>query len=109
VLTLLLPDLGVYLRILTLIHERNKDFISQEDGIINFSKRQKIAEVIREIQTYQSKSYNLTPVDLIQTFIEQSLASVDEKMDYWDRSLEVESRERDDKIMARNLREVPYI
>ncbi|KAG9120403.1 hypothetical protein FRC07_004115 [Ceratobasidium sp. 392] len=103
------PFLGVYLTVLTFIQDGNKDFLSKEDGIINFGKRQKTAEVIREIQGYQAKQYNLTPVDQIQTFIEQSLASIDEKADYWDRSLEVEPREREDEKMTRMLQESGFL
>ncbi|KAG8688611.1 hypothetical protein FRC08_011346 [Ceratobasidium sp. 394] len=103
------PFLGVYLTVLTFIQDGNKDFISKEDGIINFGKRQKTAEVIREIQGYQSKHYNLTPVDPIQTFIEQSLASIDEKADYWDRSMEIEPREREDEKMTRMLQESGFL
>ncbi|QRV77634.1 cell division control protein 25 [Ceratobasidium sp. AG-Ba] len=103
------PFLGVYLTVLTFIQDGNKDFISKEDSIINFGKRQKTAEVIREIQGYQAKQYNLTPVDLIQTFIEQSLATIDEKADYWDRSLEVEPREREDEKMTRMLQESGFL
>ncbi|KAG8725838.1 hypothetical protein FRC12_023988, partial [Ceratobasidium sp. 428] len=99
----------VYLTVLTFIQDGNKDWLSKEEGIINFGKRQKTAEVIREIQGYQAKQYNLTPVDQIQTFIEQSLGLIDEKADYWDRSLEVEPRERDDEKMTRMLQESGFL
>lgn len=101
--------LGVYLTVLTFIQDGNKDFISKENGIINFGKRQKTAEVIREIQSYQAKQYNLSVVDQVQTFIEQSLASVDEKADYWDKSLSVEPREREDEKMTRMLQESGFL
>lgn len=94
---------------LTFIQDGNKDFISKENGIINFGKRQKTAEVIREIQGYQSKQYNLAVVDQVKTFIEQSLDSVDEKADYWEKSLEIEPREREDEKMTRMLQESGFL
>ncbi|KAG9121303.1 hypothetical protein FRC07_002781 [Ceratobasidium sp. 392] len=103
------PFFGVYLTVLAFIQSRNKDFLSKEDGIINFGKRQKMAEVIREIQGYQAKQYNLTPVDQIQAFIEQSLAFIDEKVDYWDWSLKVEPREREDEKMTHMLQESGFL
>ncbi|CAE6472373.1 unnamed protein product [Rhizoctonia solani] len=114
------PFLGVYLTVLTFIQDGNKDFISKEQGIINFGKRQKAAEVIREIQGYQAKQYNLSAVDQakqynlsavdqVQTFIEQSLANVEEKADYWETSMSLEPRERDDEKMTRMLQESGFL
>ncbi|CAE7227536.1 unnamed protein product [Rhizoctonia solani] len=103
------PFLGVYLTVLTFIQDGNKDFISKEQGIINFGKRLKAAEVIREIQSYQAKQYNLSVVDQIQTFIEQSLANVEEKADYWETSMGLEPREREDEKMTRMLQESGFL
>ncbi|CAE6443839.1 unnamed protein product [Rhizoctonia solani] len=103
------PFLGVYLTVLTFIQDGNKDFISKEQGIINFGKRQKAAEVIREIQSYQAKQYNLSVVDQIQTFIDHSLASVEEKADYWETSMSLEPREREDEKMTRMLQESGFL
>ncbi|CAE6415553.1 unnamed protein product [Rhizoctonia solani] len=103
------PFLGVYLTVLTFIQDGNKDFISKEQGIINFGKRQKAADVIREIQSYQAKQYQLSIVDQIQTFIEDSLASVDEKADYWEKSMQLEPREREDEKMTRMLQESGFL
>ncbi|KAH7336924.1 ras guanine nucleotide exchange factor domain-containing protein, partial [Rhizoctonia solani] len=103
------PFLGVYLTVLTFIQDGNKDFISKEQGIINFGKRRKAAEVIREIQSYQAKQYNLSVVDQVQTFIEQSLANIEEKADYWETSMSLEPRERDDEKMTRMLQESGFL
>ncbi|CAE6501866.1 unnamed protein product [Rhizoctonia solani] len=103
------PFLGVYLTMLTFIQDGNKDFIDKEKGIINFGKRQKAAEVIREIQSYQAKQYNLSVVDQVQTFIEQSLASIEEKADYWETSMALEPREREDEKMTRMLQESGFL
>ncbi|EUC63459.1 cell division control protein, partial [Rhizoctonia solani AG-3 Rhs1AP] len=103
------PFLGVYLTVLTFIQDGNKDFISKEQGIINFGKRQKAAEVIREIQSYQAKQYNLSVVDQIQTYIEHALANVEEKADYWETSMGLEPREREDEKMTRMLQESGFL
>ncbi|GAB1520785.1 cell division cycle-related protein [Rhizoctonia solani] len=107
--TACVPFLGVYLTVLTFIQDGNKDFISKEQGIINFGKRQKAAEVIREIQSYQAKQYQLAIVDQIQTFIEDSLGNVDEKADYWETSMLLEPREREDEKMTRMLQESGFL
>eukprot|EP01124_Arcella_intermedia_P003214 TRINITY_DN11751_c0_g1_i1.p1 TRINITY_DN11751_c0_g1~~TRINITY_DN11751_c0_g1_i1.p1 ORF type:complete len:882 (-),score=268.25 TRINITY_DN11751_c0_g1_i1:68-2713(-) len=56
-----IPFLGMYLTDLTFIHEGNPNEIT-EHKLINFHKRRLISEKIRDIQTYQQKSYNFTEV-----------------------------------------------
>lgn len=48
------PFLGVYLTDLTFIEDGNPDRLKGDPRLINFGKRQKTAEVIREIMIYQS-------------------------------------------------------
>lgn len=122
------PFLGVYLTTLIYIHEGSKDILPPPDPprivndqllppptgpLINFAKRQKAAETIREIKSWQSKPYNLTRVNALQAFIEESLAQcnkVDEMSEqFWARSLELEPRERDDEKMARLLQESGFL
>ena len=65
----LIPYLGVYLTDLTFIEEGNPNLV---DGrLINFDKRFHIADVIQEIQQYQSIGYekSLSPVEEIQHWI----------------------------------------
>eukprot|EP01111_Echinosteliopsis_oligospora_P014269 TRINITY_DN5343_c0_g1_i1.p1 TRINITY_DN5343_c0_g1~~TRINITY_DN5343_c0_g1_i1.p1 ORF type:complete len:787 (+),score=167.94 TRINITY_DN5343_c0_g1_i1:194-2554(+) len=52
-----IPYLGVYLSDLTFIEEGNVDRL--ENGYINFFKCRMVAEVIKEVQQYQQKPYNL--------------------------------------------------
>lgn len=59
---------GMYLTDLTFIEEGNQNFL-QPSGAINFFKRQKLSEVIAEIQIYQNEPYNLEPVKFIQDFL----------------------------------------
>ncbi|CAG8741154.1 987_t:CDS:2, partial [Racocetra fulgida] len=67
------PFLGVYLTDLTFIEDGNPDILKKNQQLINFSKRMKTADVIREIQQYQSVPYNLTPVQEILIFIQSHL------------------------------------
>jgi len=48
------PFLGVYLTDLTFIEDGNPDRLKTDERLINFGKRQKTAEVIKEIMIYQS-------------------------------------------------------
>ena len=86
------------------------DLIFIEDGIpsqirgmnaINFSKWTKTTEVIREIQRYQNEPYALQPVQELQDFIAQNMASAGDVHEMYDRSLALEPREKereDDRI-----------
>ncbi|KZS90545.1 ras GEF [Sistotremastrum niveocremeum HHB9708] len=115
------PFLGVYLTMLVFINDGSKDILPppappapQPTGpLINFGKRQKAAEVIREIKQWQTKPYNLTQIGLIQNFIETSLNNLGSSTDlgeyFWNLSLEREPREREDEKMARLLQESGFL
>ncbi|KAG8862412.1 hypothetical protein FRB96_001482 [Tulasnella sp. 330] len=104
-----IPFLGVYLTVLTFIQDGNKDVLVKEGNLINFNKRQKAAEVIREIKKYQSKPYNLLEIPSIQTFLESSLAALENAPDFWEISMQLEPREREDEKMARLLQESGFL
>jgi len=71
-----IPYLGTYLTDLTFIEE-NKDITKR--GLINFTKRRLIYDVIEKIQRYQQKAYNLQPVQQIIVLLEtKALYRVDE-------------------------------
>jgi len=103
------PFLGVYLTVLTFIQDGNKDILVKEGNLINFNKRQKAAEVIREIKKYQSKPYNLSEIPVIQEYLENALARVENAPDFWEISMQLEPREREDEKMARLLQESGFL
>lgn len=91
---------GRYLSTLTFINDGAQDNLSKGQ-MINFRKRQKAAEVIREIKKWQSRPYNLQSVAVILAYLERSLNKYVDGVDYgdqwWRLSLEREPRERDDR------------
>lgn len=84
--------LGLYLTDLTFIEDGNPDFLKSSNKLINFSKRMKTADVIREIQQYQNVPYNLNPVQEIQMFIDYNLKESKDVKDLYDQSLVLEPR-----------------
>ncbi|CAG8740159.1 2555_t:CDS:1, partial [Ambispora leptoticha] len=67
--------------------------------------RMKTAEVIREIQQYQSVPYFLNPVQEIQIFIKSHLQDSRDVNELYEQSLAMEPREREDEKIARLLQE----
>jgi son of sevenless len=102
---------GVYLTTLTFINDGSKDILS--GNLINFGKRQRAAEIIREIQHWQSRDFNLASLPPILAFIEEALSSFSDNVDwgeqFWNQSLEREPREREDERMARLLQESGFL
>jgi son of sevenless len=90
---------GVYLTDLTFIEDGIPSHTPSD--LINFNKRTKTAEVIRDIQQYQNVPYLLQPVSELQDFILSHMQSASDVHEMYERSLEVEPRERDDEKIAR--------
>ncbi|CAO3620709.1 unnamed protein product [Cunninghamella blakesleeana] len=88
-----IPFLGIYLQDLTFIEDGNQDFLKKSEGLINFAKRQKCAEVIQEIKQFQSSSYTFHIVPELQEFIKNHLESSCDVETLYERSLEIEPRE----------------
>jgi len=94
--------LGVYLTDLTFIEDGIPATIKKSD-LINFAKRAKTAEVIREIQTYQNVAY---PFRTVPELLEMMIPVINESpdvsdQDTYDLSLKLEPREREDEKIAR--------
>ncbi|CAO3631141.1 unnamed protein product [Cunninghamella blakesleeana] len=104
-----IPFLGIYLQDLTFIEDGNSNVISKSKDLINFAKREKTAEVIREIQQYQTLFYKLKPVDDIQEFIRNHLQSTRDEDQLYKESLKLEPREREDEKITRLLQESGFL
>ena len=96
----LLTTVGVYLTDLTFIEDGIPSVI-RKTNLINFNKRAKTAEVIRDIQQYQNKPYPLQPVTELQDYILSNMQAAGDVHEMYDRSLAVEPREREDEKIAR--------
>jgi son of sevenless-like protein len=101
---------GLYLTTLTFIQDGAPNNVG---NLVNFRKRQKAAEVIEEIQKWQSKPFNYAKVDQIHDYIMECLNKFDNRPDvsdeFWNLSLEREPREREDERMARLLQETGFL
>ncbi|OZJ05193.1 hypothetical protein BZG36_02449 [Bifiguratus adelaidae] len=87
-----IPFLGTYLTDLTFIEDGNPNFLKGSEHLINFSKRTKTAEVIREIQQYQNVPYSLQPVPEIQQFIQAQTMGPRDETTMYELSLQLEPR-----------------
>jgi son of sevenless-like protein len=96
----LLTVAGVYLTDLTFIEDGIPSLI-KKTNLINFAKRAKTAEVIRDIQQYQNVPYPLQPVPDLQDYILTNMQSAGDVHEMYDMSLSVEPREREDEKIAR--------
>jgi son of sevenless-like protein len=91
--------LGVYLTDLTFIEDGIPSHTPSD--LINFNKRAKTAEVIRDIQQYQNVPYQLQAVSELQDYILSNMQAAGDVHEMYERSLEVEPREREDEKIAR--------
>lgn len=71
--------------------------ITPKEPLINFFKRNLTAEIIRDIQQYQSQPYNLAKCKPVYDFLENGLNRVAHATDPYERSLMLEPRERDEE------------
>ncbi|KAF4783024.1 RasGEF domain-containing protein [Colletotrichum scovillei] len=91
-----IPFFGVYLTDLTFIEDGIPSII-KKTNLINFAKRAKTAEVIRDIQQYQAVGYSLQPVPELQDYIISNMQAAGDVHEMYDKSLQVEPREREDE------------
>ncbi|KAG0277403.1 hypothetical protein BGZ97_009912, partial [Linnemannia gamsii] len=103
------PFVGVYLTDLVMIQDGNPDYLKGAEHHINFAKRVSTAEVIREIQQYQSVPYCLTTVPEIQAFIRRGLDQSKNVAELHELSLELEPREGEEEKITRLLAEAGFL
>lgn len=103
------PFLGVYLTDLTFIEDGNPNMSVKARHLINISKRQKTADVIRDIQQYQAVPYPLQAVPEIQSYIRSCMDITRDISELYNISLEREPREREDEKIARLLQESGFL
>lgn len=99
-------SLGVYLTDLTFI-EDGIPSVMKRSNLINFAKRAKTAEVIRDIQQYQNVPYPLQPVPELQEHILSNMQSAGDVHEMYEKSLAVEPRERMEETIARYTQPSP--
>ncbi|QIW94978.1 hypothetical protein AMS68_000496 [Peltaster fructicola] len=103
-----IPFFGIYLTDLTFIEDGIPSVIKKTQ-LINFAKRSKTAEVIRDIQQYQNVPYSLQEVPDMQEYITRNMKAAGDVHEMYDRSLVVEPREREDEKIARLLSESGFL
>lgn len=103
-----IPFLGVYLTDLIFI-EDGIPSLTKNTELINFAKRTKTAEVIRDIQQYQNVPYSLNPVPELQEWISENMRNAADVQEMYNQSLKVEPREREEEKIARLLSESGFL
>lgn len=98
--SLLTLILGVYLTDLTFIEDGIPSVI-KKTNLINFAKRAKTAEVIRDIQQYQNVPYPYKTVQDLQDWILSNMQAAGDVHEMYEKSLAVEPREREDEKLTR--------
>ena len=85
---------------MTFIEDGIPSVIKRTD-LINFAKRAKTADVIRDIQQYQNVPYVLKSVPDLQDYILSNMQAAGDVHEMYDKSLQVEPREREDEKITR--------
>jgi len=73
--------------------------LRNNEKLINFSKRMKTAEVIRDLQQYQTVPYSFQKINELQAWLDNELTNSSEIQELYDLSTQVEPREREDEKM----------
>ncbi|PLB47750.1 Ras1 guanine nucleotide exchange factor [Aspergillus steynii IBT 23096] len=85
------PFLGIYLTDLTFLDDGIPNHTST--GQINFTKRQKTAEVLHDLQQHQTTPYPFQPVPELQDYLVQGIQAAGDVHDMYERSLDLEPRQ----------------
>lgn len=103
-----IPFFGVYLTDLTFIEDGIPSVI-KKTNMINFAKRAKTAEVISDIRQYQNVAYSLQPVPELQDYILSNMQAAKDVHEMYEKSLQIEPREREDEKIVRVLAESGFL
>ncbi|KAI8359274.1 ras guanine nucleotide exchange factor domain-containing protein [Mortierella sp. GBAus27b] len=87
-----IPYLGLLLTDLVYVEDGYSKHLRRAAQHINFHKCVRTAEVIREIQQYQSVPYSLTSIHEIQAYIRQGMDQSKSATELYGQSLELEPR-----------------
>ena len=98
----------MYLTDLTFIEDGIASVVKNTE-LINFTKRTKTAEVIRDIQQYQNVPYNLTEVAELRDWILDNMRTASDVHEMYNKSLQIEPREREEEKIARLLSESGFL
>jgi hypothetical protein len=98
-----IPFLGIYLQDLTFIEDGNPDCLKKSNSLINFAKRHKAAEVIRELKQFQSFPYNFHTIDQFQDFIKSNLDQSHDVEKLYEKSLQLEPRTTETQTAVQHM------
>lgn len=98
----------MYLTDLTFIEDGIASVVKNTE-LINFTKRTKTAEVIRDIQQYQNVPYTLTEVSEIRDWVLDNMRAATDVHEMYNKSLQVEPREKEEEKIARLLSESGFL
>ncbi|KAJ3125659.1 hypothetical protein HK098_008319 [Nowakowskiella sp. JEL0407] len=102
-----IPFLELYLNDLTVIEDRSPDVL-KNTNLINFAKRMKTAEIIRDLQQYQLP-FEFVEVKELQMFLKNSLEDGNDDIDRYEISCELEPKESEEGKITRLLTESGYL
>ncbi|CCE63525.1 hypothetical protein TPHA_0F00380 [Tetrapisispora phaffii CBS 4417] len=86
------PFFGVYLSDLTFTQYGNSDFVDGSTELVNFSKRNIIADIIFDIMRFKNYNYDLEPQMELQNYIKTSLEGIPHIEKQYELSLQLEAR-----------------
>lgn len=87
------PFFGIYAKDLTFVEDGNTDMLPCNPALINFAKRQRISEIVRELHAFQS-TYNIKEVPELTEYLNTHLVYHMSDHEYYALSLKLEPRLR---------------
>lgn len=111
------PFCGLYTKDLTFLEDGNPDFLASAPRLINYAKRQKVAEVITQMKLFQNTayvrsthpSYPFVRVPPIQKYIRDHFRGRMEEHQRYERSLALEPRASAEDHVSKLLQESGFL